>query len=236
MNNPKLTQPIWSEMWKGIASPELCHALESLAVTKKLLHDELLYATGDVGNELYGVKSGAIRLIGLTAEGNQAIAGLHIAGSWFGEISLFDNLPRPVNAYAIGDTEIYIVCANKVQKLLDDNPHWYKDFIQILCYKLRLSLSYLSAALLPVSARIALRLLDLAQVYGKTLSSGTLLDLKLTQDDLAHMLQMTRQTININMRVLEREQLILRQQGKIILPNIIALKQHIYDNGGEKIA
>lgn len=235
MNNTKPTQPIWSEMWKGIASPELCHALESLAVTKKLIHDELLYATGDEGNEIYGVKSGAIRLIGTTLEGNQAIAGLHIEGSWFGEISLFDNSPRPVNAYAIGDSEIYIVSAAKVQQLLDNNPHWYKDFIQVLCYKLRLSLSYLSAALLPVSARIALRLVDLAQVYGKTQTNGTLLDLKLTQDDLANMLQMTRQTININMRLLEREKLILRQHGKIILLNITALKKHIYDNGGENL-
>ena len=228
MNN-NIDQPLWSEMWKGIASAELTQALVAIAKSKTLSHGELLYASGDKASALYGVKSGAIRLMATTLDGNESLTSLHGEGSWFGEISLFDDFPRPVDAYAMGETEILVVSSAQLQSILDDNPIWYKDFAKVLCHKLRITMNHFNTEPLPVAVRIALRLLDLAQVFGKQTDQGILIDIKLVQEDIAKMLLVRRQTVNINMRLLEKDNLVERQKGKILLRDTQALKDYIHN-------
>ena len=82
---------------------------------------------------------------------------------------------------------------------------------------------------LPVAVRIALRLLDLAQVFGKQTDQGILIDIKLVQEDIAKMLLVRRQTVNINMRLLEKDNLVERQKGKILLRDTQALKDYVHN-------
>jgi CRP/FNR family transcriptional regulator, cyclic AMP receptor protein len=219
----------WSRTWDGVASPELTEALASAATLRKLVDRELLYQRGEAGNELYGVRSGYLRLSVINDEGMEGLIGHYGPGTWFGEVSIFDERPRPTDAYAVGPTEVLVVQAAALRQILDCNPLWYRDFARVLCNKLRLALTHIEINVMPMSVRIGLRLLDLAQVYGQSEQGG--IGLALPQDDLARMLGVSRQSINKELRMLEEQGWLWLRRGKLILRNMPALRQHVADGG-----
>jgi CRP/FNR family transcriptional regulator, cyclic AMP receptor protein len=223
----------WSQPWRDIASPELSAALAAIGSRRRLADGALLYARGDPGSELYGVHSGAIRLAAHTQDGDEALLGLYPPGSWFGEMSMFDELPRPTSAYAVGETELLVVPAARLRQVLDGNPLWYRDFARVLCNKLRLSLAHIESTYLPLSVRIVLRLLDLARAYGQpTEDSGIIIGLRLPQEDLARMLGLTRQSVNKELRALEDRGWLRIHRGRVTLLDDSALRRHVRETGG----
>lgn len=225
----------WSQPWRDIASPELGAALAAIGRRRALADGELLYARGDPGSELYGVGAGFIRLAAQTQDGEEYLLGLYPPGTWFGEVSLFDQLPRPTSAYAVGRTELLIVSAAELRRVLDANPVWYRDFARVLCNKLRISLAHIESTTLPLSVRIVLRLLDLAQAYGEAGEGGIVIGLRLPQEDLARMLGLTRQSVNKELRALENSGWLRISRGRITLLDPAALRRHVREAGGGEL-
>ncbi len=209
---------LWSNLWLDDAPPEIDAKLSQMSRFRTLADGELLYARGDRADGLIGVRRGMIRLVCIAPDGHELLFGVFAAGTWFGEMSLFDDEPRPLHAYAWGETEVCILPATAFRKLLDNNPHWYRHFARVLCKKLRLCFDYIEdALLLPLSDRLTKRLLDLAQVYGKQTTDGVYINFPLPQDDLARMLGATRQSVNKELRTLAAKGLILLRRGKVTI-------------------
>lgn len=229
---PASRKALWSESWRDIASAELTAALTALGQRRRLADGQMLYARGERGSELIGVVSGLVRLVGLTPDGHEGLLGLYRPGTWFGEVSLFDELPRPTDAIAVGATEVLIVPAARLHAVLDQNPRWYRDFARVLCHKLRLALTHIESAMLPVSVRVGLRLLDLAEAYGRPTDDGVLIDLSLPQEDLARMLGLTRQSVNKELRGFQAQNWLRLHRGRITLSEAGALRDHVRAHGG----
>lgn len=222
----------WSETSRDIVSPELLAALAGLATPHRLGDGELLYARGDASADIIGVRSGLIRIVAVTAEGYEGLLGLYRAGTWFGEVSFFDGLPRPADAYAVGDTEVLVVPAARLHALLQRHPRWYRDFARVLSHKLRSALAHIESSFLAPSVRIALRLLDLAEGYGKPAEAGIAIDLVLPQEDLARMLGLTRQSVNKELRAFQGRGWIEIRRGRITVTQPAALRAHVAGHGG----
>ncbi|TXH02943.1 MAG: Crp/Fnr family transcriptional regulator [Nevskiaceae bacterium] len=211
---------IWSSQWLRDAPPELLAKLTALSRRRRLADGALLYARGDAPEGLYGVVRGLIRIELVAADGRELLGALYSPGDWFGEMSLFDDRPRAVHARAVGDTEILLLPAAQFRALLDAEPQWYRLFARVLSEKLRLAIAAMEDILLmPLSARLARRLADLARVYGRPVPDGTLIDLHLPQEDLGRMLGATRQSVNKELKAMEAAGQILLQQGRLILRN-----------------
>ena len=222
-NNDEL---IWSSQWLRDAPAELLQRLTALSRRRHLSDGEQLYARGDTPEGLYGVIRGLIRVELIAIDGHEFLAGLYAPGDWLGEMSLFDERPRAVHARAVGDTEILLLPAAQFRELLDANPQWYRHFARVLSEKLRLAISMIEdSLLLPLSQRLAKRLLDLAQVYSAQTADGVLLKLHLPQEDLGRMLGATRQSINKELRSLETRGILELRHGRILIRNIEACRQ-----------
>jgi CRP/FNR family transcriptional regulator, cyclic AMP receptor protein len=221
----------WSTPWQDIGTPGLVEALSALAKARRLGDGQMLYARGDRNDDLIGVRSGLIRLVGSTAEGYEGLIGLYRAGTWFGEMSFFDGLPRPTDAYAVGPTEVLVVPAAHLHEALDRNPLWYREFARVLCHKLRVALAHIEGSFLPPQLRIAIRLLDLAQAYGRPTAEGVMIDLRLPQEDLARMLGLTRQSVNKELKALQARGWLDVRRGRLTLTAAQALRAHVRDAG-----
>jgi len=160
----------------------------------------------------------------VAADGRELLFGLFGAGSWFGEISLFDEAPRPLHAYAMGDTEVLLLPSTAFHAALEAHPQGYRHFARVLCHKLRVAFEMLEEQTQPLPRRLARRLLDLAAVYGKPEAGGLLLTLALPQEDLARMLGATRQSINKTLGEFGRQGLISVQGGQLLLRDLAGLK------------
>lgn len=70
---------------------------------------DTIYTRGSVGDELYWVRCGAVRLMAPSVVGeSKQVAGFG-RGDFFGGLSFLDNKPRPNNAMAMTRVELYVL-------------------------------------------------------------------------------------------------------------------------------
>ncbi len=168
-----------------------------MARLRRLEDGQRLHAQGDLPDGLYGVSTGAMRISSTGADGREALLTILSPGNWFGEISLFDGLPRTHDAHAMGPTEVLVIPRREFHQLLERRPELYPHFMRLLCLRLRQSFSMLEdSALLPLPARLAKRLLMHAQQYSEPGPGGDRLSIQLSQETLGLMLNSSRQSIN----------------------------------------
>lgn len=78
----------------------------------------LIFAEGAVGDKMYLILSGAVRISReVPGMGEEALAVLR-AGNYFGEMSLIDDFPRSADAKAHETTELFVIRKEDLEDLL----------------------------------------------------------------------------------------------------------------------
>jgi len=81
---------------------------------------DVLYKEGDLGNEMYVVQSGAVRIFRELAGVKQELAIME-KGDFFGEISVLEGLPRSASAEALDDVELIEINSTTFDKMIRSN-------------------------------------------------------------------------------------------------------------------
>lgn len=213
-----IRQSLQTNAWFAELPDVVLDELATSAQRRQLKDGELLYRHGDQPTGLFGIVKGRIRICSTSPEGKELTATFFEAGDWLGEISIFDGLPRLSDAIAFGDSEVLVISRQAILALLERQPELYAPFVRILCRKLRMALEGMSdLMLLPLSQRLAKRLLALARDYGKAHGEGVLIDLHLPQDELGRMMGASRQSVSKELKLLERAGLLKLAYGQIII-------------------
>jgi CRP-like cAMP-binding protein len=180
-----------------------------------------VHRKGDAGDGLFRILSGRVRVSTTTAEGTELVLIDHEPGSFFGELSVFDGLPRTHDAYALDRCELIFVDRRAIEVILETSPDLARHFLRALALKVRISLMALDGvALRPVSERLALRLFLLAKQSG---ASSPPFEIAVSQSDLASMVGATRQSINKDLKRWEREGLVRLEGRKLLVLDDAAL-------------
>jgi CRP/FNR family cyclic AMP-dependent transcriptional regulator len=208
---------------------DVVEELMAVSVVKQFADGECVYAQGQEGDGLFGVVQGRIRLSNSSREGKELLVMLVEPGDWIGEVSLLDGLPRSLDAYAMGECAVLFLPRARFDALLKAKPELYQYFIPMLCRKLRLALSYVEGvALFPLPARLAQRLLELVAFYGVSDDKpGTLIDVRLPQEDIAKMLGVSRQAISRELKRFESEGIIQLAYGQLRVMDEAALQREL---------
>ena len=107
--------------------------------------------------------------------------------------------------------------------LLDDQPVYWRQLALLMSHKLRLTFINLEQlSLMPAPARLAHRLLMIAQGYGETESPRRLL--QLPQEQLASMLSLARQTTNQILNDLQGQGIVNLRYGEIEIVDAARLR------------
>lgn len=183
-----------------------------------------LFVRGDPPDGLYGITAGQMRFTGVTEAGQEAILAICEAPQWFGEIALFDNEPRTHDAWAQTDATLRHVPQFALDELLSQQPAHWRHFGRLLTHKLRVSFVAMEGlVLLPPTPRVAGRLALMATGHG-ALDSGGARVLKVSQEQLAQMLALSRQTVNQALKELEAAGAIRRSRAAIEVLDLAALR------------
>ena len=193
--------------------------LRSLAVGQRL------FARGEAPDGVYCLVSGAMRIAGLTAAGQEALLVVLEPPQWFGEIALFDQAPRTHDAWAEADSTLAHVPQEALQQLLAEHPQYWQHFGRLLTQKLRTLFTGLEdTALLPPTPRVARRLANIATGYGAW-SDRSKRVLTVSQKQLGLMLSLSRQTVNQSLGELEAAGAIRRNRGTIEVIDLLKLNE-----------
>lgn len=88
--------------WFSHLPDDFQRSLLAAARLRTLAAGQLLFKRGDPPCGLYAVLDGAVRISAVNAQGKEAVLSLVETPYWFGEICLFDGLPRTHDALAMG--------------------------------------------------------------------------------------------------------------------------------------
>jgi CRP/FNR family cyclic AMP-dependent transcriptional regulator len=192
--------------WFSKLSPALRADILGRALVRRLADGVLLTARGTAADEWCGVAKGAVRISSVSLSGKQITLTYAEPGVWFGDIALFDGLPRTHDANAHGDTTLLVVRKSDFRELLARHVELYDALLRLQCRRLRLMFDAVEDLnTRPLAARLAKQLLLLARSYGVAEGGEIRIGLQLAQEDLAQLLGASRQRVNQELKGFERD-------------------------------
>jgi CRP/FNR family transcriptional regulator, cyclic AMP receptor protein len=210
MNSPALTSAekltIEAGSWFSTLSPALRQAILARALVRRLTDGALLTSRGAPAEEWCGVAKGAVRVSSVSLSGKQITLTYVEPGVWFGDISLFDGLPRTHDANAHGETTLLVVRKPDFKQLLSLHTELYEALLRLNCRRLRLMFDVVEDLnTRPLASRLAKQVLLLARSYGIAQGEEIRIGLALAQEDLAQLLGASRQRVNQELKGFERD-------------------------------
>lgn len=211
-----------SPLFRGLAPPAL-ERIAALATQRHYGEGEIVCSQGDPGDALYAVVSGRIRISSGAADGREIFLNIMEPGDSFGEIALLDGGTRTATAVAMVPSELVSLRRDHLFALLEREPQVALELLRLCGERLRWTSGLLEdAALLDAPARLAKRLLSLGQLHGER--SGNGFTLRISQEDLASFLGVSRQAVNQQLQAWKARGLVGLGRGVVIVRDADALR------------
>jgi len=197
---------IESGSWFSRLSAPLREAILGRSQVRRVEDGAILSARGAPAEDWCGVARGAVRVSSVSLAGKQVTLTYVEPGTWFGDIALFDGMPRTHDAHAHGATTLLVVRKADFKELLSLHVELYEALLRLNCRRLRLLFDTVEDLnTLPLAARLAKQILLLARSYGVAQGDEIRVGLQLAQEDIAQLLGASRQRVNQELKSFERE-------------------------------
>lgn len=184
-----------------------------------------VFSAQDVFDGVYGVLEGSISLGYIDVNGNEAIAAIAEPIMWFGEISLIDKQPRSHDAIALKKSMVLQIPAQQLNELLEQHPYYWYYFALLTSQKLRyVFLEQIAIQTQSITQRLAQRLLFILEGYGNRAHIQDF-NIHISQDQLANMLTISRQTVNQELNLFEKQGVIQLGFKKIEVNDLEKLRK-----------
>ena len=217
-----------TDPWYRAVPESLQQALLKIGVPRRLQAGQRLFSRGDATNGLYAALQGRLAAIDVSEHGDESIQ-LHLEPvSWFGEMGLYDKLPRVHHIRAEQPATVLWLSDMLLREHLKREPeHWF-HFGLLLTQKLRLALFVLEGRKVDSNdLRVARILLVLAQ-SALSGTGETKQRVSIQQQEVADMLGMSRQTVNQALQRLKGEGLLQLAYNKVEILDLQALQAKVH--------
>jgi CRP-like cAMP-binding protein len=200
---------------------EVTPYLSRLTFRKK----DVVFSEGDPSDWLYIVSEGKVKITKLSMDGKEIILEVIQPADFFGVVAVLKGFPYPANAVAMEDTRLLRISRSNLLRILDRFPNLMYCLALQLGERMKGSHETLkNIALERVESRIASLLLKLSDKTGTKVDGGTLIDMKLTKQDIAEMVGTTVETSIRTMSKFKKLGVVSEQKGKILITNIEKLR------------
>ncbi|WP_434457118.1 Crp/Fnr family transcriptional regulator [Stutzerimonas urumqiensis] len=224
MKHDALRKALGAGLWFSQLAPDLQAVLLEIGELRSLAAGDVLFRRGDKPCGLYAVLKGAVRIGAVNRQGREAMLLRIEPPFWFGEIAVFDGQPRTHDATADVATQLLHLPHAALLARIDAQPRLWHALGLLMSQKLRMTFGALEEiSLLPSSARLARRLAIIAAGYGET--EGVRHRIRLSQEQLAQMLGLSRQTTNQLLKELEAQGTIRLAYGQIDILDLATLRR-----------
>ena len=179
---------------------------------------DLIFAPGDPDGQLYFLLEGTVRLYKIYGEYKEATVALLKDRGVFGELSLDEGSRQTCFAETLTEARVAVVRKRVLVETIKSHPTFATKLLFSFSDRLRQSDEAIESLLSrEVSARLARLLLNLGERFGEATESGTVLNMRLTHQDLANMIVSTREAVSKVMSEFQRLGLIEVRKRRICL-------------------
>lgn len=204
-------------LFSGLAPAQL-EALVDATTTRRLGAREELFHKGDEAAQVYVVASGRLKVVTASAEGDEVLLAILDEGEVVGELPLLTGGRRTANVVALEASELLALARRDFLRFLRDRPEAAIELMVVLAERLvRITEFAEDALFLALPARLAKKLLHLADRYGEAGDGGTRIDLRLSQGELADLVGTTRESVNKQIRAWSEIGIVRMERGEITI-------------------
>jgi CRP/FNR family cyclic AMP-dependent transcriptional regulator len=186
----------------------------------------------DPGRALYILKRGLVKITIEDRHGSEMILRILYPTDLFGEMSLLDGLPRSANVTAQEPSDVLTISREPFLGLIAQYPHILLKIAVVLSTRLRQANALIySLAFFDVYGKVARVLLTLAAERGRTTAQGTVIDMRLTQQELAELAGMTRETMARTLHDFQQAGCIRVEAGIITILELDMVRREVQRRG-----
>ncbi|HWQ41409.1 MAG TPA: Crp/Fnr family transcriptional regulator [Desulfosporosinus sp.] len=204
----------------------LCQCTKRMRLSK----GHYLFHQGEMTSTIYLIKSGKLKLVQNAEDGHETILDVCGPGEVLGELSLYQE--QNAHSSAIAMEEVCSCCFSKTQfeSLIKQDASFALRIIGYLGQKRYENiLNSGKDAGGTVKERLLRLFYRLAEQYGQKTPNSTLIDLKITQQELADMIGSSRVMVIQALNELKAANIIDQEKRYYILKNDPCLSAHIFE-------
>ena len=122
-------------LFSGLEDEDLS-SLISVASRRKYPKDAVVFFENDLGDALYMILSGRVKVTILSDDGREIILSMLSEHEFFGEMSLLDDEPRSATAIALAETEILVLHQRDFLSIVEKRPRVLVKLLSVLSSRL----------------------------------------------------------------------------------------------------
>lgn len=211
-------------IFSGVGDESL-RKIANITVEKTYSKRNIVFHEGDYGDTLYIIKSGRIKIAKVAIDGREKTLTVLQVGDFFGEMAIFDNLPRSATAEAI-DNEVKLLAISKgdFERLIHEQPSIALRIMKDLTRRIRqVNQQVEDLAFKDVHGRVASTLYNLIKAEESHRGGQKVMHLRMTHQDLANMVGSSRETVTRALNRLQDEGVIAISHQQITIVDSDAL-------------
>jgi CRP/FNR family cyclic AMP-dependent transcriptional regulator len=210
----------------ALLTPEDAAELRARAGTRRYRTGEALMHEGQIGEELMILVAGRVKVTCTTAEGKDVVLAFRQPGDLLGELAVLDDRPRSSSVVALEPAEALVLPASEFRAVVGSHPEIALELLRLLSRRFRdadrMRIEFAASQTL---ARVAIRLVELAQRYGDPDDGGMVIDLPISQEELAGWTGSSREAVAKALYSLREMGLIVTDRRRITVSDLEGLRR-----------
>jgi SulP family sulfate permease len=116
--------------------------LESCTVQKSYQPGEKIFAQGDVGDEIFFIRRGTVRIVLRLADGKEYHLATITQGDFFGDMAFLDRGVRSADAVAAAPTDLFVLSRERFDEVTEEHPRLGRQLFAGLARSLAIRLRH----------------------------------------------------------------------------------------------
>lgn len=173
------------DFWSALA-PDAAQALTARGTPRTFARGRALFYEGQLPDQVMLLRSGRVKVAVATAAGREVVLAFRGPGELVGEQSAIDGEPRSASIVAVEEVEALVLTHQGFLAFLTDHPPAAIALLRILSRRLReADEKRIEFSTFTTIGRVAARLLELSDRYGREEEGMVRIALPLSQEELA---------------------------------------------------
>ncbi|MCL6517209.1 Crp/Fnr family transcriptional regulator [Alicyclobacillus sp.] len=193
------------ELFRDLTDEEL-QRVQALAIERRYERGDYVFMEGDEREAVYFIRRGLIKIFKVDEEGREHIVTILGAGQMFPHVGFFQEGPYPGTAQAMERSVLFAIRTAAFDQLLVEYPDIARKVMRVMGQRiLQLQAKLQELAVFDSRERVIALIRHFAEEHGEVRPDGVHLRLPVTHGEMAHMVGMTRESVNRIWNQLKRD-------------------------------
>lgn len=210
-------------------SSNLEQLLQSVQHIRKIEKGTFLYQEGMKATEVFIIQSGRVQISKITPDGRELTLRLCSTGELIGELSMFCPSSKYVlNARVVESGEVAVIAKDELERRLETDNSLALEFMKWESLQNRKTQTkFRDLVLNGKKGALFSTLIRLSNSYGKQTDTGIMIDLPMTNQELANFCGTSREVVNRMLSDLRKNHALSIDKGIITIHDLNYLKEEI---------